>query len=321
MSDLDENLLTAAKLSEQLVGEAEGKFSAHPFSGSLPPGEDLGTLGFLEGVAGDADLEGTALLDETLKTLQSRAVSEALRDPSPMVMAHYAGINNSSLDGSKMLAHAAVTERIAGDESLTTVTAFGVPNSGKTNTTLLLVQLAAAAYDDLFFVSNVPNSGADAVVYSMYDLMTVLLENRDRPKVVLIDEGSTHFDARTNRREVSAQWSPAVKRFSKIGVKMCAVVGHTGKDIHPEHKRLTNLALYKPAADVAEFYASWDADDDGPSDLLFGGPVDNIEKTTWKYDPDDASPWAWDLPEGVFNTAFEGWDEFADMLADMGRAE
>jgi hypothetical protein len=155
----------------------------------------------------------------------------------------------------------------------------------------------------------------------MFDLMTVLLENRDRPKAVLIDEGSTHFDARTNSREVSAQWTPAVKRFSKIGVSLVAVVGHTGKDIHPEHKRLTNLAVRKPAAEVAEFYGSWDADDDEPGDMLFGGPVEDIQKTSWSYDPDEASPWSWDLPEGVFNTAFEGWDEFADLLADVGRVE
>lgn len=321
MSDIDENLLTAAKLAEQLAGDAVGKFDAHPFAGSLPPGDDAGTMGFVQAVAADDDLEGTSLIDETLKTLQSESLSESLRNPDPMVMGHFAGINDSSLDGSHVMAHAAITEAIAGDESLTTVTTAGVPNSGKTNTTLLLVQLAKLAYDDMMFISNVPNTGADEVVYSMYDLMTVLLENRDRPKAVLIDEGSTHFDARTNSRDVSAQWSPAVKRFSKIGVKLCAVIAHTGKDVHPEHKRLTNLAVFKSAPDEAEFFESWDADSDAPEGSLFGGPVEDIEKTSWDYDPDEASPWSWDLPEGVFNTAFEGWSEFADLLAETGRVE
>lgn len=320
MTDLDENLLTAAKLSEQFAGEADSKFDVHEFAGSLPAGDDAKTLGFLAGLD-DADLHGSALVDETLKTLQSEAVSDALREPLPMVMGHYAGINDPALDGSALAAHTALTETLAGGDELKTITAVGVPNSGKTNTTLLLVELLSIVEPDLMVISNVPAGGVDETVYSMFDLMTVLLANRDRPKAVFIDEGSTHFDARTNSREVSAQWTPAVKRFSKIGVSLVGVIGHTGKDIHPEHKRLTNLAVRKPAADVAEFYGSWDADDDEPTDLLFGGPIEDIQKTSWDYDPDEASPWAWDLPEGVFNTAFEGWSEFAALLADVGRAE
>jgi hypothetical protein len=43
----------------------------------------------------------------------------------------------------------------------------------------------------------------DRVVTSAHDLAVALLEERDRPKFVMVDEASTHFDARTNRREAA----------------------------------------------------------------------------------------------------------------------
>ena len=88
-----------------------------------------------------------------------------------------------------------------------------------------------------------------------HDLAVTLLENRDIPKAVFIDESSTHFDARTYRREVATQWTPLAKRFAKIGVDFCGNVIHTGKDAHPELKRLSTLSYFKLEKKVVEFYS------------------------------------------------------------------
>jgi len=161
---------------------------------------------------------------------------------------------------------------------------------------------------------------ADYTATSMHDLMVTALEHRETPKFVVVDEGSTHFDARTNSYEVAAQWTPAAKRFAKIGIEVAAIVGHTGKDLHPEAKRLTTLALWKAEQKLVEFFGSWPAESDRPTNPLFAGSLDNLEATAASYSPDDAAPWAWNLEAELFSLDLD-WPDLLDQLRQRGPAE
>lgn len=130
----------------------------------------------------------------------------------------------------------------------------------------------------------------DERVTTCHELAVSLLEHRDRPKAVVIDEGSTHFDARTNSRDVATQWSPLLKRMSKLGVELVIVIGHTGKDVDPEMKRLASLAFYKTDPKTIEFYCRWPADSDRPTEQLFGGPVESLEALRSNMIPTDPLP-------------------------------
>lgn len=103
---------------------------------------------------------------------------------------------------------------------------------------------------------------------SAHDLAVALLEHRDRPKFVLVDEGSTHFDNRTNSYEVASQWSPMQKRMSKVGTEVVGVIDHTEKDVDPEAKRLTNLAFWEEKMDSVDFFSDWPADSDMRTNYL-----------------------------------------------------
>lgn len=85
----------------------------------------------------------------------------------------------------------------------------------------------------------------------------------------------------------------------KVGVDLECVIVHTGKDIHPERKRLSTLAFYKEDKGTAEFFAEWPEDSDRPTELLFGGTIEAIEKAEG-YDPDDSAPWVWNVQEDIF---------------------
>jgi len=130
---------------------------------------------------------------------------------------------------------------------------------------------------------------------------------------VFVDEGSTHFDARTNSREVATQFTPLAKRFAKIGVDVFATVGHTGKDLHPEVKRLVTLAFFKHSKKDVDFYEEWPADADMPTERLFGGTVEELEPALDEPNPDDAAPWEWDLDADLWSENLD-WDGLLDRL-------
>jgi len=179
----------------------------------------------------------------------------------------------------------------------------------------MLITLRALDLDNLLVLSNARTwEQTDIVVTSAHDLAVQLLEHRNE-----CHTDRRRFDAMTNRREVPEQYTPLAKRYAKIGVDMEAVVVHTGKDLHPERKRLSTLAMYKAAKKSAEFFETWPADADAPTDRLFGGSLEEIEEATG-YDPDDAAPWAWNLRAVLFEKAVE-WSQLLDLLRECGLVE
>jgi hypothetical protein len=107
-----------------------------------------------------------------------------------------------------------------------------------------------------------------------------------------------------------------VKRFSKLGVEAVGVIGHTGKDLHPEQKRLTTLPFFKEEQTFVGFFEEWPAEAENPSDRRFGGSLVNLEKTVSGYKPDDASPWAWDLETDIITSPSESWNELFHLLKE-----
>ena len=197
------------------------------------------------------------------------------------------------------------------------VAGAGNPNTGKTNLLLLLAQLRKYDTDNLLVLSNFKSSVTDIRVSSAHDLAVSLLENRDLPKFVMIDEASTHFDSRTNRRPVAVQWTPLAKRFAKLNVDVAGLVIHTGKDLHPEAKRLCTLPVYKTDKKTAEIYDRWPSDSESPEDLSFSGPLEDLEKAAARYDPDAAAPWSWNLRADLFAEDLS-WSQLLETLRVEG---
>ena len=316
----DETLLTSAKLREQIEGRIESHHEHYPHTG-LAAEADRGALSFTaDALADDQEAENlseTRLGSTIMDRLVSDRATEAVESGDSSMMSHIVGVTEQDLDASSLTLPARILDLLRNNGALTTVLAAGDPNSGKTNTVWLLSELARTEWSDLLVISNARASAVDLRVTNCHDLALALLRHPDRPKFVAIDEGSTHFDARTQSHAVASQWSPLLKRMSKLGVEVCAVIGHTGKDVDPEMKRLTSVGMYKPDPTTVEFYESWNADSDRPTDLLFGGPLENLEATGVVYDPDEPAPWDWNLRAGLFAHDLD-WSELLDELEDRG---
>lgn len=315
-SNVDENLLTAAKLREQIEGRLEGHAQPHGHTGIVADPTTRSTLSFLEA---EFDLEDFELGRRMLAKFRTDAATEAVASGNGSVLSHLVGVTEQDLDASALTVTARILDVLESD-TLTTLLAAGDPNSGKTNTVWLLTELAKVIWPDLLVVSNARASIVDEQVNNCHDLACVLIENRDTPKVVIVDEGSTHFDARSKSYAVATQWAPLLKRMSKLGVELVGVIGHTGKDVDPELKRLTSLGLYKPEPKVAGFYSRWPADSDRPADLMFSGDLVELEATGVDYDPDEPAGWDWNLREDLIGSDLD-WDELGDRLDELGPAE
>lgn len=310
MTDVDENLLTAAKLGEQVRGDLDGNTDLHSHIGLIEDHHDRKVLSFLQE---EIDLDED-LIQSVTRTLASDAAANALFTGNSSVLSNVVGVTESDLDGSRLRISIELNNAMENNGATSFILAVGNPNTGKTNTMALLAEIRKAALDDLLILSNIRSWGlTDHVVTSAHDLAVTLLEHRETPKFVLIDEASTHMDARTYRKQVAQQFTPLAKRFAKLGVDVFGAIGHTGKDVHPEPKRLTTLAFDKLEKDAVEFYERWPADSDRPADRLFGGPVTDLEKASSSYDPDDTAPWAWDLQSELFATDLD-WAEFLQEL-------
>ena len=321
--------INASKLFEQATGRLDSNRELPSHSGLPIDEKHSSNLSFVESClienGANHDLPGRLdhtqlgqLVDHKLRT---EAARDAIVSQHDTALSYLVGITERDLDASELTLPAQLLDRLDNDGALTNILAAGNPNTGKTNTVSVLAELAKAKWSDLLIVSNVATWDlTDELATSAFDLATTLIEHRDTPKFVLIDEASTHFDARTKSYEVASQWSPLCKRMSKLNVEVAAVIGHTGKDIDPEQKRLCNLALYKTTPKEAEFFESWPADSDHPDDRLFGGELQNLEATAAEYDPDDAAPWTWNLDGELWSKPLD-WPELLNQLRKQGPDE
>ena len=325
-SSVDEHLLTAAKLREQIAGRLEGPgLDLHDHAGLLDDERHRSNLSFVESAIADSDRSAASFTDtdlgsEVRSTLDTDIASRAIAEGNTNLMSHLVGVTEQDLDASSLRLPMMLMDELENHGAPAFIAGAGNPNSGKTNTMLLLVEVARAALDDLEVIANFSADCVDRRVVSAHELFVSLLEDRGVPKFVVIDEGSTHFDARTNRREVAVQFTPLAKRMAKLNVFACGTIVHTGKDLHPEFKRLSTLPFYKSEPEVVEFFSTWDEEESFPEDRLFSGELQNLEPTASEYDPDDSAPWKWNLRADVFAEDLD-WSELLDELRDRGPAE
>lgn len=323
MTDSELNLI-AAKLREQLIGNLEPPEDSQirSWAGLVEP-EAIDALGIADAAA--RDLEGAPELLETefgqdvLGSLASKRANSALERGNGPILSYLTGITEQDLEADQIKLVGWLVDELESDE-LTTALVAGRPNTGKTNLVWLLEEIASRRIDDLVTISNARAGVVDHRATSAHELTVLLLRHRMKPKFVVVDEGSTHFDARTQQYNVADQWSPLLKRMAKLNVCAVVVVGHTGKDVDPEVKRLTTLGIYKTAVDEAGFYESWPHESDRPADQLFGGDVSSLEPTAVDYDPDEPAPWSWNLRSGLFAHDLD-WSELLDRLEQEGPAD
>lgn len=111
-------------------------------------------------------------------------------------------------------------------------------------------------------------------------------------KLFIFDEGSNFASGYSqDAYETQKKLGNTVKLIRKVGGRLI-IIGHTGKDVHPDIRRLTDDCITKVSTKTAEFYKSVNESGNGV-DLKY--VLSNIPPTNLTYDTLEISFWDWTL--------------------------
>lgn len=132
---------------------------------------------------------------------------------------------------------------------------------------------------------------SDIDITSMDDLAKIDSEIPQADVLVIFDEASQKATGYANDAyDASEKLGKLVKLIRKVGGKLI-VIGHTGKDVHPDLRRLSNDCIHKVSKKTAEFYESVsEAEGVDLKDTISG-----IPETNWTFKTTEVCIFEWTL--------------------------
>jgi len=234
------------------------------------------------------------------------AVARALRDGKPGLLSYLTGMvepdHLSALQSMQRL-----QRRLRSPGYLATFA--GRTDGGKTNTALLMAELAMRDDPDLLLGTNMTSlSGHPADrVRTIEDYGTLVDEVRfhdSKPWILVLDEMSSHASGYAgDRHEVEDKLRPFSRSLAKLDVRM-VVLGHDG-DIHPVIREFAtdyilmvrDVAGISPDPEDDIFTAQFFESVDGRQPQGHRFDVFNVPAVSWSYNPDEQCRWDWTDPE------------------------
>ncbi|OKY78287.1 MAG: putative ATPase AAA+ superfamily [Candidatus Methanohalarchaeum thermophilum] len=116
-------------------------------------------------------------------------------------------------------------------------------------------------------------------------------QKQQKELLFIFDEGSNHLTGHQDSQK-AVDLAKKLKLFRKSKAKIL-IIGHTGKDIHPEIRRLASdkigCVIHKRDKETAEFYE--EVDGGQLRNKIF--ELNNISKTRYSYDTNEVTEWSW----------------------------
>lgn len=258
------------------------------------------------------DFRETAIFSRLREMYGSRRLLSLLDDENLPAVGYFLGDDSDTIDASSLeldeflrwLWHDSGTT----DDS---VAIYGSRNSAKSSFAYQLVR-SLAVHKDAVVVSNCQSEIVDYVATSMTDLRDLALGDREYinshyqagtpPKidretdvVFWFGEASSYCKATRHHNEIQFQYLPYMNRFSKLNINAVYEFHHPMTS-HASFRRSSNVTHYveKPDQKTAVFASSMEEDNGIFRDEI--AVLEDIQKpSSAAPDPDDPSPWSWDL--------------------------
>lgn len=129
----------------------------------------------------------------------------------------------------------------------------------------------------------------DIEIDSLQDLARIDKEIEQADILFIFDEASQEASGySSDAHDAQEKLGKLVKLIRKVGGKMI-IIGHTGKDVHPDIRRLTTDCIHKVSKKTAEFYETVkEAEGVDLKETISG-----IPETNWNYETTEVCIWSW----------------------------
>lgn len=187
---------------------------------------------------------------------------------------------------------------------------YGTTGSGKTTFAALMSEISKRLgdYDVITNVKSFVEMGdADTYVWTFGDLLKNLagdveieqlqdierldLDIKRKKTLFVFDEGSNYASGYSgDSHKTQKKLGKSLKLFRKVKANML-IIGHTGKDIHPDVRTLCDDIIHKPEQKTAVFYD--EIVDREPKGKKFG--ESGLPEGNWNFRDKEITFWSWQL--------------------------
>jgi predicted XRE-type DNA-binding protein len=290
---------------------------AHPWAGVVEDARIREHLTFFaESIDGDP-LEHT-YVRRVLRRYGTEAVARAVEQGDETSAEYLVGLPSYERDVSGIHAIRQLGDWLLDSEETKIIYQAGNMGRGKTDLSLLLAEIVLDREEDAEIASNIRSS--DLRYIGDYPTLRKWVESGDvgAGRWFIFDEASSELSGYSGDREqVEKHVSSLMKKARKNGIGGLIVIGHTGKDVHPDIRRLSDY-LQKRGKTSARIYSSLRMKNDEAVGVGHIMDLDRIPPTSLDYDTADSASWDWGdaLDEEPDESMSE--DELRDRLALRG---
>jgi hypothetical protein len=241
---------------------------------------------FLQGIQRyNADAGENKNYRRILKKNSSTNLRKAIKNSNLTLLSHFTGIQDNSVNMSQVEKYERLRNWIDRTAGITYIA--GHMGTGKTDFAILLSQVWKQINSEGEVASNISSHRASKTITSQADLLEWIQE--DGEKLFVFDEASSHASGYIkDKMKVEKYFSSLVKFIRKNQGKLI-IIGHTGKDIHPDIRRLSNY-IQKESKKEAKVYESVE-NGEGETQKF---KLENIPACSEEFDTREESSWKWD---------------------------
>lgn len=260
-----------------------------------------------------ARAENTKRYKKIVKKNASKNLQQAIRNGDTNTIHHFLGVQNLDVTMEGGREYEKISRWVARETAINYIA--GHMGYGKTDFAILCGEWWTYRMSQsdvtLQLASNIQSLTVPYPIRNKYNLEIKYIDNqpdlaewieKDHDKKVfkrfIFDEASSHASGYSrDAKNVVKQLSSMVKLMRKNGGNM-DIIGHTGKDVHPDIRRLADYVEKEGKKDAAVFE---NVDNAEGEDKKFD--LKKIPQTTWGYDTKEESKWEWGTAEGQKGTS------------------
>jgi hypothetical protein len=287
----------AGKMREYLEGDIRSGDRERPYSfvGRVPPEFEDMLIACKAAYEkyGDGRFEDTEFYRDWVTVAMSKEAGHAVRNDDLVTMQSFVGEPQSTEDVSGIQTTRRLRDGLRRPAYVCYI--HGHMGNGKTDFALLLAELwkdeTEARGDDAVIAANIESFEEKDEYISDFDEYVEWLEETDKEKMFIFDEASSHASGYASQAQQSRKLGRLVNLIRKYNGNI-VIIGHTGKDVHPDIRRKCIHFVRKTGTKTNEIRTRNDIGE-GEGDFDLEMQLEGIPQTSFTYDHKEASSWDW----------------------------